>query len=137
MRVRDLMTESPATCNPGSRLEHVAKMMLDCDCGAIPVTDEGNKPVGIVTDRDIVIRTLARGEDALNKTAKDVMTRSTITVHEDDDLDLCASVMEENQIRRVIVVNDTNEIVGIVAQADIARHASEELTGEVVEEISE
>lgn len=94
-------------------------LMVEHDCGAIPVVeDERNrKPVGIVTDRDITCRTVAEGKNPLEMTVGDCMTGSCATVSQKDDVEDCCRIMEENQVRRVPVVDDG----GIVAQADIAR----------------
>lgn len=134
------MTGSPATCTPETSLHEVARMMVECDCGAIPVVagnGQSGRPTGIVTDRDIVVRLVAQGQNPLEKTARDAMTESAITVRDDADLERCAKLMEENQVRRILVVNDEGNITGICAQADVARHGHDELTGELVEEISE
>ena len=139
MQVRNLMTESPATCQPNTGLGEVAKMMVDHDCGAIPVLegDSSPKAAGIVTDRDIVARTVAQGNNPLDKKAGDAMTASTVTVSPNDSAEHCADLMEKNQLRRLVVVNDDDSIAGIDAQADLARRTSDAMTGEVVEEVSE
>lgn len=140
MTVRDIMTRNPATCTWDTKIQEVAKMMADRDCGAIPVVGsngQNNKPIGIITDRDITVRLVAKGQNPLDKTAGDAMTESTVTVREGDDLEQAALRMEENQVRRIVVVDNNNKIVGICAQADLARQAPEDLTGEVVEKVSE
>lgn len=140
MTVRDIMTKSPASCTRDSSLQDVARLMVEHDCGAIPVVAGGgqkNKPIGVVTDRDITVRLVARGQNPLEKTAGDAMTESTITIRENGSIEQCAQLMEEHQVRRLIVINDDGNIVGICAQADLARHADEELTGEVVEDVSQ
>lgn len=139
MTIKDIMTRKPATCTRDTGIQEVVKMMVDCDCGAIPVVGsngQNNKPIGIITDRDIVVRLIAKGQNPLEKTAGDAMTESTVTVRQSENLDQAARQMEKNQIRRIVVVDDSNAIVGILAQADIARQASDDLTGEVVEEVS-
>ncbi|HET6566988.1 MAG TPA: CBS domain-containing protein [Rhodothermales bacterium] len=139
MRVRDIMTANPATCTPDSSLQHVAKMMLDCDCGAVPVVESAGSghSIGIITDRDIVIRTLAQGRDPMNLSVRDAMSESTITISADRDLKDAASTMKQNQIRRLVVTDGDARIVGILAQADIARQSKDRQTGALVEEISE
>lgn len=135
MDVRDIMTADPACCDAGTGLQEVARMMLDNDCGAIPVV-EGGKPVGIVSDRDIAIRAVAEGQNPLDMSAGDVMTSPVETVTEDTGIEDLFDLMEDRQIRRVVVVDADGAVCGIVAQADIAEYAGDEIA-EVVQEISE
>jgi CBS domain-containing protein len=136
MQVREIMTSNPACCLPGSSLQEVAKMMVDCDCGEIPVVDEQNRPVGVVTDRDIATRAVAQGMDVCSATAGSVMSTPVLTVTPQDSLESVRRVMEENQVRRVPVVDTDGACCGIVAQADIARHAAESETGDLVRDVS-
>ncbi len=139
MKVRDLMTSNPATATRDTPLQEVARLMVEHDCGAIPVVESNGqqgRPVGIITDRDITTRIVAKGQNPLEKTARDAMTDSAVTCRADHDLQHCADVMEEKQLRRMIVVDDSGRVAGIIAQADIARHASDEVTGELVEQVS-
>lgn len=139
MDVKSVMTPDPACCTPQTKLADVAKMMLDNDCGEIPVVEnrDARKPVGVITDRDIVIRTLARGADPTQKTAGDCMTSPAVTVTPEMSLVECCDVMEREQIRRVPVVDDNGRLCGIVALADVAMHAGRRTTAEVVKEVSE
>jgi CBS domain-containing protein len=124
---------------PTTSLQEVAQMMVECDCGAIPVveSEQSKRPVGIITDRDIVTRIIARGEDCQSRQVSAAMTSTTISVRQDADLSEAEDLMKRHQIRRLLVVDDSEGCVGIIAQADIARHASDEETGELLEEISE
>ncbi|HOB73293.1 MAG TPA: CBS domain-containing protein [Phycisphaerae bacterium] len=140
MRVKDIMTSEVACCTPDTGLQQVAKMMVDCNCGAIPVIadEQSRRLVGIVTDRDIVCRTIAQGRDPMSLSAQDCMSRDDIAcVTPESDLNECCRVMEEHQIRRVPVVDENNCLRGIVAQADVARHASREGAAEMVKEVSQ
>lgn len=138
MRARDVMTKCPTCATPDARLEAVARMMIQCDCGAIPiVSEDGGMPIGMVTDRDIVVRTIADGLDPLVLTARDCMTSPAVTVAEDEDLGDVVELLERRQIRRAIVVDQNGAVSGIVAQADIAAHASKRKTGELVREVSQ
>ena len=139
MDVRSVMTPDPACCTPQTKLADVAKMMLDNDCGEIPVVadKDSRKPVGVITDRDIVIRTLARGSDPMQKTAADCMTSPAVTVTPEMSLVECCDVMEREQIRRVPVLDADGRLCGIVAIADVAMHAGRRTTAEVVKEVSE
>jgi CBS domain-containing protein len=119
-------------------LEEVARMMVQCDCGEIPVIERQDlrKVVGVVTDRDIVCRAVARGENPLLLSAAAVMTSPAVTVREHDDVDEVVRLMETHQVRRIPVLEQNGEICGIVSLADIARHDSRKQTGELVREVS-
>ena len=139
MQVKDIMTPDPACCTPDTALQRVAELMVENDCGEIPVIESvsSTKPVGVITDRDIVCRTVAKGLNPLTLTASDCMTTPALTVTPDTSVDECCRVLEENQIRRVPVVDAGGSCCGIVALADIARHAARRDAGEVVKEVSE
>jgi CBS domain-containing protein len=138
MNVAEIMTKDPACCTPETGLQEVAQMMVDCDCGCIPVVDseDSKMPVGMITDRDITVRVVAKGQNPLDLTAQDAMTSAVASVTPDTSLEECANLMEESQIRRVAVVDDNGCLCGIVAQADIANNAGEGTTAEVVQEVS-
>jgi CBS domain-containing protein len=138
MQVKDIMTREPACCTPDTNLQEVARMMVERDCGGIPVVDERRsmKPMGIVTDRDICCRTVAAGKNPLGMRAGDSMSSPCVTVTPEMSVEDCCRMMEENKIRRVPVVDERGACCGIVAQADIARHAPEQETAGVVKEVS-
>ena len=138
MKVSEIMTKRPAVCEPETTLQEVARMMVQHDCGEIPVVDSQRtmRPVGVVTDRDIVVRCVAEGKNPLEGDAGDVMSSPVITVTPDMDLDEASDLMEEHQVRRIPVVDEAGAICGIVAQADIARHAHPREVAEVVREVS-
>jgi len=139
MQVKDFMTPDPACCTPDSTLQRVAEMMVENDCGEIPVVENMATmlPVGVITDRDITCRTVAKGLNPLVMTVADCMTSPCVTVTLDTSLDECCRVLEENQIRRVPVVGEDGACCGIVALADIAKSATKRETAEVVREVSE
>ena len=136
--VKDIMTADPACCTPDSTLKEAARLMIDNDCGEIPIVDElsSGTPVGVITDRDITCRTVAQGLNPLEMTVGDVMSTPLVSVRQDDTLENCIAVLEENQIRRVPVIDDGGKIVGIVALADIAKHAPKNESAEVLKEVS-
>jgi len=137
MKVSNIMTPSPATCHRGTKLQEVAKLMRDCDCGAIPVVEEGtNHPVGIVTDRDITLRAIGDGRNPLDLTAADCMSTPVETISSEATLDQCLDKMESSQVRRMVVVDQDGRIAGVIAQADIAMYAPVEETAELVHDIS-
>lgn len=135
MQIKDVMTRNPACCAPDTKLEEVARMMLEHDCGAIPVCDD-DKAIGMITDRDITVRAVACGKNPLEMSARDVMSRPVVCVKEDADLEEAIEALEDNALRRVIVVDGQGRVCGIVAQADIAEHAPEEEAGELVQAVS-
>lgn len=122
----------------GTGLQAVAQMMVDHDCGCIPVVEntETNIPVGVVTDRDIICRAVAKGSNPLDLTAGDIMTSDIVAVKSDSSIEDCCNLMEDRQIRRVLVVDSEGSCCGIVAQADIANKTGREITAEVVQEVS-
>ena len=134
--IRDLMTSNPSTIEPDKTVADAAKLMRDEDAGLIPIV-EGQKLAGTITDRDIAIRVVAEGKDPQSSTVRDVMTSRLVTVDPDQDLDEALRLMAEHQVRRLPVVEEDGRLVGIVAQADIAKHTSDEKTGEVVQQISQ
>jgi CBS domain-containing protein len=138
MKVKEVMTADPACCISENGLQEVAQMMVDHDCGEIPVVEskETKLPIGVITDRDIVCRTIARGLNPLDLTVADCMSTPCVTVTPDMSVEECSRIMEENQIRRVPVVDGGGACCGIVALADLALHAKG-VAGEVVKEVSE
>ena len=134
--IHDLMTSNPSTIEADKTVVDAAKLMRDEDAGLIPIV-EGQKLAGTITDRDIAIRVVAEGKDPQSSTVRDVMTSRLVTVDPDQDLDEALRLMAEHQVRRLPVVEEDGKPVGIVAQADIARHTSDEQTGEVVQQISQ
>jgi len=133
---KDLMTADPQCCTAETPLNEVAKLMVKHDCGEIPVVDHDKKLIGVVTDRDIVCRVVAKGQNPAAMTAQDAMTESVISVTEDSSLEDVLSLMEEHQIRRVPVVDASGACCGIVSQADVAMVAKESEVGEMVREVS-
>src|SRR5690349_8759583 len=115
MKARDMMSATPACCTSETTLPEVARMMVEHDCGAIPIIEDsmGKQVVGILTDRDIVTRTIAERRNPLDLRAKDVMTPNVATVSADTDLDEICQVMEQRQVRRIPVVDADGSCVGI------------------------
>lgn len=138
MTVATVMTPNPACCTPNSSLTEVARLMVDNDCGEIPVVEDmiGRKLAGVITDRDIAIRIVAKGKNSADAKAIDCMTTPCVAVGPDTSLDDCCEVMETNKIRRVPVVDDKGGVVGIVSLADVVRNAAAATTAAVVKEVS-
>jgi CBS domain-containing protein len=133
---REIMTPAPQCCSAETTLNEVANMMVEADCGEIPVTDASNRLIGVITDRDIVCRAVAKGKNPTAVTAAECMTEPVVVVNEETSLADVIAVMEENQIRRVPVVDATGCCCGIISQADVALSADKTETGEMVREVS-
>jgi len=141
VRVRDVMTPDPACCTPTSTAREAAVLMRDNDCGSLPVveSESSRRLVGTVTDRDLAIRGLAEGKGP-DTMIGDLMTNGPTTAGPEDEVEVVRDVMIAQQVRRVPVVDEDGKVVGIVAQADIAREegaASDQEVGRIVEAISD
>src|SRR3954453_1944525 len=133
--VRDLMSSNPCSIDADKPVAYAAKMMRDEDVGLAPIV-EGGRLVGTVTDRDIAIRVVAEGKDPESTKVKEIASIDLITVDPQQDLDEALRLMAQHQARRLPVVEEGGRLVGVVAQADVARSADDSRTGELVEEIS-
>ena len=138
MSVATVMTENPACCTPPSSLTEVARLMVENDCGEIPVVEDmmSRKLAGVITDRDIATRVVAQGRNSADAKASDCMTTPAIAVTADTSLEDCCEVMESAKIRRVPVIDDRGGVVGIVSLADVVRSANAATTQSVVKEVS-
>lgn len=135
--ISSVMTANPACCKQDTSLQQVAKLMVDNDCGMIPVVDDDDKPIGTVTDRDIAVRIVAAGKDASKATAKDAMTSPCKHVAIDTSLYDATCLMEAEKIRRLPVVDTSGKLAGVVAIADLALAGKDEATAHVVKHVSE
>ena len=141
MKVRDIMTPDPACCLRDTTAREAAALMREHDCGAIPVVEsmERRNLLGIVTDRDLAVRGLAEGKGP-DTPVRELMTDAPIGADPDDEIETVRQVMMREQVRRVPVVGSDQALVGIIAQADLAREdaaASDREVGRIVEAISE
>ena len=135
--VRDVMTANPKTVTEKDSVLDAARIMRDSDTGIVPVVN-GRKIIGLVTDRDIVVRAIADGKDINNCRVNEVMSKQVRTVKEDASVREVLDVMSGAQIRRVPVVNGNNELVGIVSMKDIATETNaDNKVGQAVEDISQ
>jgi len=134
-RIDEVMTAKPKTIDRDATVVDAARVMRDADTGVVPIVD-GEKIVATITDRDIAIRLVAEGGEARSTKAIDVASRELVTIDPQQDLDEALRLMARHQLRRLPVVEEDGRLVGIVAQADVATHASDSQTGEVVEKIS-
>ncbi len=135
-KIRDVMTSNPRTVEPSTTVQEAARLMRDEDVGPIPIVENGSV-TGMVTDRDIVVRIVADGKDASSTTVGDIASRDLVTVDPEQTLDEATRLMAQHQVRRLPVCEEDGRLVGIVAQADVARKGDDQTTGEVVEEISQ
>jgi len=133
---RDVMTRKPARCLPETRLDAVARLMVQHNCGEIPVVDSADQVVGVVTDRDIVSRVVAQGKNPCMYTAASCMSFPVVTLHRDAPLEEVVSTMEGYQIRRVPVVDDEGCCAGIISQADVVFVERPQKTAELLCELS-
>jgi CBS domain-containing protein len=134
------MTKNLVCCLPDDSVANAAELMKSKNIGSIPVieNEQSQKLVGIVTDRDLALKIVADALDARSTKVETVMTHKLVTCHADDDLQKALDAMAEHQLRRIPVVDDNNRIVGIIAQADVARRADQpEKIAEMVKEISQ
>jgi CBS domain-containing protein len=142
--LRDLMTQSPACCTPQTPITEAARMMLENDCGLIPVVDnlQDLRLVGAITDRDITTRVVAEGMDPGSTMVNAAMSEEIAALGPDAGIDQCVRLMAERMVRRIPIVDTDRRLIGIVAQADLARASAEEPEledelAEMVEEVSE
>jgi CBS domain-containing protein len=133
--IRELMSGDPCSIDADKSVAYAAKMMRDEDVGLAPIV-EGDRLVGTLTDRDIAIRVVAEGRDPESTTAREVASTDVITIDPQGELDEALRLMAQHQVRRLPVV-EGGRLVGIVAQADVARHGDDRQTGQVVEQISQ
>ena len=135
MNIREVMTANPQTVTPDDSIQSAARIMRDADTGAVPVVDNG-RPVGIVTDRDIVIRAVADGGQ-LDRPIRDIVTGSVVSASPDMSTREAAALMSEHQVRRLPVV-ENNRLVGIVSLGDLAvKEGKDSRTGDTLQSISE
>lgn len=137
MRVSEAMTRNCEAVTLSDSLQNTAARMRDRDIGALFVNDDRGEVAGIITDRDIAVRAVAEAADA-SRPVSEYMSRDVISCYEDDDLEQAARIMEEQQIRRLMVCDHSDRPIGVLAQADLARALGRApLTGEMLRDISE
>jgi CBS domain-containing protein len=134
--IRDVMTSNPCSIDAKRSVAYAAKMMQEEDVGLAPIVED-DKLIGLMTDRDIAIRVVAEGRDPDQIKVRDVASTQLVTVDPQQDLDEALRMMAKHQVRRLPVVEEDGRLVGIVAQADIAREGDDRQTGQLVEEISQ
>ncbi len=138
MLVRNVMTRGVECIRPTASLQEAARRMRDLDVGPLPVCGDNDRLVGMVTDRDITVRATAEGRDPKTARVQDVMTPDVTYCFEDQDVTEATRLMEDNQIRRLVVLDRDKRLVGILSLGDLAvRTGEEQLSGEALEQVSE
>jgi CBS domain-containing protein len=142
MRLSHIMTGAIQTVAPGASLAEAAKKMASADIGSLPVcadgsTKSGKRVVGIITDRDITVRAVARGLDPNQTCVREVMTREVLSCPADSEVEAACDLMEEKQVRRLVVTDGEDAPIGIVSLGDIALCLRENRSGEVLKRVSE
>lgn len=135
LTAREIMTGGAECIGENETLEQAAKKMLDLDVGSLPICGEDNRLKGVVTDRDIVVKCLAKGGDPRSVKAGELGEGKPVTIGADDSIEEAIKTMQEHQIRRLPVI-DGHDLVGMLSQADVARNYPEDRVGELVEFIS-
>jgi CBS domain-containing protein len=134
-KISELMSPNPCAIEADKPVAYAARMMKDEDVGLAPIV-QGDRLVGTLTDRDIVTRVVAEGKDPESISVREVASTDLVTVDPQQDLGDALQLMASNQVRRLPVVEEDGRLVGVIAQADVAREAKDKQTGELVEEIS-
>jgi CBS domain-containing protein len=135
-KIAEVMTQRPRAVTPQTSVREAAQLMEQEDVGSLPVVDDGARLVGIVTDRDVAVRVVGGGLDPDKSVVGDVASTDVLALTPEHDLDEALKLMAREQVRRVPIVVRENELVGMLAQADVARAEKDKATGEVVEAIS-
>ena len=139
-KCKDVMTQNPVACEPGDSVVRAAEIMKREDVGPVPVVESqsSKKLVGIVTDRDLVVKIMAGGRSVEQAKVSEAMTANPACCREEDDVDTAMQLMADRQVRRVPIVDDGGRLAGIIAQADVATRVNRDnKTGQLVEAISE
>jgi CBS domain-containing protein len=123
MRAHELMTRRVATVHPASSVERAARLLEECDCGSLPVVSDNGVLVGMVTDRDIVTRIVARGREVRSAIVADCMTEHVFACYGSETVGECMRQMAHHRVRRMPIVDERGRLIGILAQGDLARHA--------------
>ena len=137
MQIREIMTRHPVVTPPDTTLQEAAKVMRDLDSGVLPI-GEDDRLLGILTDRDITVRATAEGKDPNSTPVREVMSSEVVACFEDEDEQEAAAKMQEHQLRRLVVLDRNERLVGIVSMGDLALYTTDDrLAGEVTEAVSE
>ena len=135
MKIRDVMSRDAKLTSPDDTLRHAAQLMKECDCGVLPVSD-GDRLVGMITDRDIAVRGVAKGYGP-DTPVRDLMTNDIVCARIDEDVEEVANKMSEAQVRRLPVVDEQERLCGIVSLGDLARDADPDTAEQALEGVAQ
>ena len=137
MRVEDFVKGNVRTVSRETSIQEVARLMAEEDVGFIPVIDSSGKPLGTITDRDIVVRLIAKGGDVKNARVEQAMTKEVVSVRPDEDIGKVAQLMKDRKISRVLICDQGGKPVGVISLGDLAERHEEEEVGRTVKEVKE
>ncbi len=136
MKLREIMSDHVEVIHPDDSLQTAAEKMRDRDIGFLPVCDD-ERLIGVLTDRDLITRALADGLESKAILGRDLMTSPALYCFDDQSIDEAAKLMHDNQIRRLVVLSRDKQMVGVISLGDLAMTASDKLTGDVLQSVSE
>ncbi|MFP4163425.1 MAG: CBS domain-containing protein [Chitinispirillaceae bacterium] len=136
MKVKEVMTPSVQTLGSNYTLLDAARKMRDLNVGAIPINEDGSI-VGIITDRDIVVRAISEELNPANTSVREIMSSRVLSCSDDAQVEQAAQLMEEHKVRRLLVNDRTGKVVGVCSLGDLATHVQKELSGEIIKDVSE
>ena len=137
MKLKEIMTSDVEVIYPDDTLQTAAQKMRDRDIGFLPVCD-GDRLIGVLSDRDVIVRALADGMDSSAIVGRDLITSPAIYCFDDQNLEEAAKLMHDNQIRRLVILSrDDKRMVGVISLGDLAVHVDDKLSGDVLQSISE
>ena len=136
MKLREIMTSNVEVIHPEDTLQTAAEKMRNRDIGFLPVCD-GDRLIGVLSDRDLIIRALAEGLDSKTIIGRDLVTSPAIYCFDDQSVDEAARIMHDNQIRRLVILSHDKRMVGVISLGDLAMSADDKLTGDVLQSVSE
>lgn len=136
MRCEEIMTPDPATCPANATVEQAAKLMAERDIGFVPVVDSSGRAIGVVTDRDIVVKCIARGGD-LKQKLQDLIGGDIIAIEPSDDVSRAKELMSLHKVQRILVCNASGKPVGVISLQDLAESEEESEIGSTVREVKQ
>ena len=137
MRCEEIMTRNPATCPADATIEQAAKLMAERDIGFVPVIDQGGRALGVLTDRDIVVKCIARGGDCRSQKLQALIGQDLIAVQPSDDISKAKDLMSMRKVQRILVCDQGGKPVGVISLQDLAESADESEVGSTVREVKE
>lgn len=125
-KARDIMTPNPMTCRETDTVYDAVQIMKSADTGVVPIVDQNQSCVGVITDRDICLQVIPNNMDPRSTVLADIMSRDLVSCHEEDDLNRILNQMEQRQVKRIIVTDQNNRCIGIISEADIAQRVGDQ-----------